>query len=129
MAKVLGRVVNENRDGFTSGLVGDYPIDEAFKIVREGRISFDYPDAPALSGLSIPELLAGLEVGSIAELAALVERARAFPKPGSAREFLEQLGRDCEYNEEEDGSVDDLIDYKNALEEALGTLIETGRLG
>lgn len=35
---------------------------------------------------------------------------------------LAQLRADCEYDPEEDGSVDDLIAYKDALEDLLGTI-------
>lgn len=76
MAKQRGRVIHRD-GGMTAGLVGDYPIEEAFEIIREGRFSPDYPDTPALGGLGIPELLAGLQVESISALAALVARARA----------------------------------------------------
>lgn len=41
----------------------------------------------------------------------------------TASEILEGIGEDCEYDEDEDSSVDNLIEYKNALEDQLGSIL------
>lgn len=44
-----------------------------------------------------------------------------FNESGTQRR-LRELRQDCEYHEEDEGSVDALIEYKNALEDEVGTL-------
>lgn len=74
MAKVLGTIVHRE-GGFTGGWVGDLPVGEAIEVVQEGRLKLDYPPADPVSR-DIAELLAGLEVESLAELAFLVRAGR-----------------------------------------------------
>lgn len=72
MARATGRIADPNGYGFQAGWVGDLPIDEAIAAVQEGRVDFDFEQRESRDVLW---LLAGLGVGSIAELADQLDRA------------------------------------------------------
>lgn len=70
-------------------------------------------------------------LASVAPTAALIylDRWNAGPTPPAVHRIdLDALRAECEYHPDEDGSVDNLIDYKNALEDLVGSLDGKGPL-
>lgn len=74
MAKTIGTLTLRD-GGLQTGFVGNLPVEEAVAAVKEGRLRLE-PFAEPRRAYDIEDLLAGLEVGSISELARLVAVAR-----------------------------------------------------
>jgi hypothetical protein len=77
MARAHGVIDDESGYGGTAGLVGDLPVEEAFRAVEEGRVHLDWDPSPEIRVRAIRMLLDGLGVADLAELHRCVEIARA----------------------------------------------------